>query len=586
MYSDVRKKIVIVEDDNLIAVSQAMYLKDHGFDTVELSSGEECVALAASDAVIDLILMDIDLGNGIDGIFAAEKIKELRDVPVVFLTAFSDEDTMKRVNSAEQYGYVVKNTGNLVILSAINMALRLFDSLKVLHESEEKYKFIAENSTDLILKVTSNGKIIYVSPLCKTVLGYDAGELAGSNILHYYDKEDRDTLIDAFNKIIESAGIYTFNHRMRLKDGSYKWFEATGKKLINADGTIRSLITSSRDITARIESEKALKDSDEKFHLVMNGVPALLAYVDNSERFVFVSDGYVRWYGIPKERIIGKYLKEIFLPEEYEKASPFIAKTLAGESIVTDSFTQDKDGAQRYVRGHFIPHIRDGVVHGFFSLIFDITENKKAEEKILSLLNGKDLLLKEVHHRVKNNMGSIAALLYLQMDSMDNPAAVNAIQDARSRVMSMIGIYNILYRSADYKAVPARPYFSDLIDKIAATYITSPRIKIENEIDEMVLDSGILFPLGMIINELLTNAVKYAFTGERPGVIHVRIIRKDDKHVEIIIKDNGVGLPDALEISSSRGIGLTLVRMMIQQIKGSIKINKIGGTEFRIQFPV
>ena len=586
MDSDVRKKIVIVEDNNLIATSQARYITDHGFDALTLSSGEDCVALVESGAAIDLILMDIDLGKGIDGILAAEKIKGLRDVPVVFLTAFSDEDTIKRVNCAEQYGYVVKNSGNPVILSAINMALRLFDSARVLRENEEKYKFLVDNSTDLIVKLNAGGSIIYISPFCKIILGYDAEELVGKNILHYYDKDDRFSLLEAYNRIIEFPEIYTFCHRLRLKDGSYKWFESTGKKLLNADGSIRSIISSSRDITARLEAEKALRDSDEKLHLVINGVPALLAYMDISERFVFVNDGYVRWYGIAKEQIVGKQMKEFYPQDDYEKITLNIDKALAGESVVSESFTYDREGRPRYVRGYLIPHLSNGVVQGLFSLMFDITDNKKAEEKILSLLNEKDLLLKEVHHRVKNNMGSIAALLYLQMDSMDNPAAVNAIQDARSRVMSMMGIYNILYKSADYRAVPARPYFSDLIDKISVTYITSSRIKIENEIDEMVLDSGILFPLGMIVNELLTNAVKYAFTGDRPGLIQVHIIRKDEKHVEIIIRDNGVGLPDALEISSSRGIGLTLVKMMIQQIKGSIKINKIGGTEFRIQFPL
>jgi len=150
----------------------------------------------------------------------------------------------------------------------------------------------------------------------------------------------------------------------------------------------------------------------------------------------------------------------------------------------------------------------------------------------------------------------------------------------------MMGIYDILYRSGDYKVVPVKAYFTDLIEKISSTYITSSRVKLESEIEEMILDSGILFPVGIIVNELLTNAVKYAFSGAKSGEIKVKISRKDDNHIEIIIRDNGSGLPDAMEISNSRGIGLTLVKMMIQQINGSIKINRVGGTEFRINFPV
>lgn len=586
MNGDAKKKIVLVEDDNITAFSQARFLSEKGFEVLTLSSGEEIVELASTDAAIDLILMDIDLGKGIDGINAADKISEMRDVPVVFLTAFSDEDTIERVNGAARYGYVVKSSGNPVILSAINMAFRIYDSSRVLRESEEKYRLIAENSTDLILKLDASGRILYVSPLCREVIGYEADELVGNNITSFYNREDRGDIFEAYNRIMESSDICTFTHRVRLRDGSRKWLEATSRKLTSADGTVEGIITSSRDITSRVEAENALRDSDEKLHLVMNGVPALLSYVDTDERFVYVNDGYVRWHGIPKEEIIGRKVKEILAPDVYERASVNYKKALSGESVEFENLTHNRNGDEKYIRGHFVPHISDGVVQGFFSLIFDISENKRSENKIISLLNEKDLLLKEVHHRVKNNMGSIAALLYLQMDSINNPDAVNAIKDARSRVISMMGIYNILYRSGEYRSVAARSYFSDLIDKISSTYITSTRVKIGSEIDEMVLDSGILFPVGMIVNELLTNAIKYAFPGGKSGEVFVRISRKDEKHVEISIRDNGTGLPDALEISNGRGIGLTLVKMMIQQIKGSIKINKMNGTEFRINFPV
>jgi len=586
MDSAVKKKIVLVEDDNIIAFSQAKFLREKGFDVVTCSSGEECIEIITSDSGVDLILMDIDLGKGIDGITTAEKVAEHRDIPVVFLTAFSDDDTINRVNGAARYGYVVKSSGNAMILSAMNMAFRLFDSSEVLRESEEKYRFIADNSTDIISKMDSNGNVLYMSSLCKIITGYDPEEFIGKNIIHYYHKDDRHIIIDTYNRLMAQSDIITFSYRFKLKNGGYTWLETTSRRITGTDGSITGIISSSRDITARVEAEKALRNSEEKLHLVMDGVPALLAYVDRDERFVYVNNAYERWYGIPKENIIGKNVKEIMFPDVYERASQNYKKVLNGETVVSEALTSNRNGEERYVRAHYVPHVSDGVVHGCFSLIFDISENKRAEEKILSLLNEKDLLLKEVHHRVKNNMGSIAALLYLQMDSMANPDAVNAIQDARGRVISMMGIYDILYRSGEYRSVAARAYFSDLIEKISSTYITSSRIKIESEIDEMILDSSTLFPVGMIVNELLTNALKYAFPGGKAGMINVRIMKKDENHIEISIRDNGAGLPDALEISSSRGFGLTLVRMMIQQIKGSIKINRINGTEFRINFPV
>ncbi len=586
MDSITKKKILLVEDDNIIAFSQAKFLREKGFEVVTFPSGEEGVEYAASGAVFDLVLMDIDLGKGIDGILAAEKITGIIDVPVVFLTAFSDEDTIRRVNGVARYGYVVKSIGNPVLLSSINMAFRLFESAMVLRESEEKYRFIAENSTDVISRIDENGIILYISPLCKAIIGYSENELTGTNIVQYYHEEDRASVFDIYRRIVEIPDIFTFSYRVKRMDGCYIWLETTGKRITSPDGKFKGIISSSRDITQRIEAEKALKNSEEKLHVMMDGVPALLSYIDTDERFVYANDGYDRWYGIPKEAIIGKHVSDVLPPDEYAGISEYNRKALAGERVEFESVSFRKNVGERYIRAHFVPHVSDGVIHGFFTLMFDITENKKSEQKILSLLNEKDLLLKEVHHRVKNNMGSIAALLYLQMDSMDNPAAVNAIQDARSRVMSMMGIYDILYRSGEYRSVAAREYFSDLLAKISSTYITSSRIKVESEIDEMVLDSSVLFPVGMIVNELFTNAVKYAFSGSKPGVIYVMIKKRGERHVEISIRDNGIGLPDAMEISGSRGFGLNLVRMMIQQINGSVKINRIGGTEFRINFSV
>lgn len=586
MADAVKRKVLLVEDDHLVAFSLASFLKDKGFDVVSIYSGEECIDFLTHDKSVELVLMDIQLGSGIDGIETTERIMHFRDIPVVFLTAFCDENTVKRINGNTGYGYVVKTSGNYVILSAINMAFRLYDSRKILRESEEKYRLLAENSTDLISKLNSRGEFVYISPLCKSMTGYEIEELTGRNIFSFFHRDDRSAMMDYYNRIMELPDIFSLSYRFRLQNGEYRWVESRCKRLLDEDGSVTGMITSSRDITERKISEKALKDSEEKLRLVMNGVPALLSYVDSSEIYVYVNSGYEKWFGISKENIIGRSLKEILPSEEYEQILPYCKKALAGEDVVFENIKLNVRGDEKYMRYHFVPHVSDGSVQGFFALIFDVSENKKSEQTIMSLLNEKDLLLKEVHHRVKNNMGSIAALLYLQLGSMDNPEAITEIQDARSRVLSMMGIYDILYKSGEYRTVAAGAYFSDLIDKIAVTYITSPRVKVERDIEDMTMNSVILFPLGMIVNELLTNALKYAFSDGRPGVINIRIIKKDAKYAEINIKDNGAGLPDALEISNTRGFRLTLVKMMIQQINGTIRINRAGGTEFRIVFPV
>jgi len=161
-----------------------------------------------------------------------------------------------------------------------------------------------------------------------------------------------------------------------------------------------------------------------------------------------------------------------------------------------------------------------------------------------------------------------------------------AIQDARNRVISMMSIYEMLYRSEDYRSVPVFAYVSDLIDKISESYNPGGYIKVLKEIEDFKLDSSILFPSGIIINELLTNAFKYAFPKQASGTIHVKMIRKTARTVQISVKDNGVGLPDACEMFGKSCFGLSVVNMLVQQLKGKLSIVKNGGTEFKIDFMV
>ena len=151
-----------------------------------------------------------------------------------------------------------------------------------------------------------------------------------------------------------------------------------------------------------------------------------------------------------------------------------------------------------------------------FALFNDITERKHAEEKIAGLLAEKELLLKEIHHRIKNNMAVIAALLSLQANSTDNAFAANALNEARSRVQSMVALYDKLYQESEYLKADAKPYLGKLISDMKSTYlngygIQESRTEIKEDIDSMILDTKQLMTIGLIINELLTNALKHAF---------------------------------------------------------------------------
>jgi len=230
-----------------------------------------------------------------------------------------------------------------------------------------------------------------------------------------------------------------------------------------------------------------------------------------------------------------------------------------------------RDGGGRFI----------GTVH----ISKDITERKQAEDRIRALLEEKQLLLKEVHHRIKNNMNVAAAFLSLQADQIGNEEATAALEEARRRMRRRRIISAPLYRSADIRRGYAAAYLSQLLGAISQQFETH-RIRIETEIADFMLDSGILYPLGIILNELLTNAFKYAFPDGRSGRVSV-VLRKDGEDAaELVVSDEGVGLPPSFGAEDAKGFGFALVRALVDQIGGSLAVRECCGAAFTVRFSV
>jgi two-component sensor histidine kinase len=227
----------------------------------------------------------------------------------------------------------------------------------------------------------------------------------------------------------------------------------------------------------------------------------------------------------------------------------------------------------------------NGVIEQFAAVKEDITERKEAEKKIQNLLTEKELILQEVHHRIKNNMNTIKGLLYLQAIEMKDTAAAGALHEAENRVQSMMILYDKLYSSHDYQEMSINSYLGPLIDEILVNFANHSIVKVEKDIANFTLDANVVFPLGIIVNELLTNIMKYAFIGRESGIITVSA-KKNESTVTISLGDNGKGIPESINFDSSTGFGLNLVGMLTSQIGGNIKIERGDGTKFVLEFEV
>ena len=207
----------------------------------------------------------------------------------------------------------------------------------------------------------------------------------------------------------------------------------------------------------------------------------------------------------------------------------------------------------------------------------DITERREVEKNMDVILKEKDIILREVHHRIKNSMNTIKSLLGLQAAMITDPAAIEALQDTESRVLTMMLLYDKLYRSSSFIQIPIKDYLDVLIDEIIRNFPNNGIIKVEKKIEDIVFDAKKLQSIGIIINELLTNCMKYAFIGRPDGTIRVIVASAEDT-ISISIQDNGNGIPEDIDFDNSTGFGLMLGRSLSEQLGGTLRIERNAGS--------
>jgi len=234
----------------------------------------------------------------------------------------------------------------------------------------------------------------------------------------------------------------------------------------------------------------------------------------------------------------------------------------------------------------------DAIIGGLNMLVEEIhaadAERKQAEEQIKASLKEKEILLQEIHHRVKNNIQVISSLLKLQSNNIDDEQVKDALKASQSRVYAMSAIHETLYGAENLSEIDLKPYLSTITKALVQTYsFNQGNVKLNIESDEIRLNIEKASPLGLIINELITNSLKYAFPVDRGGEVVVILETLDHKELKLIIKDDGVGMPVDFDWRNSNTLGLQLVRTLVEnQLDGSIDMENENGTKFIINFKI
>jgi PAS domain S-box-containing protein len=333
------------------------------------------------------------------------------------------------------------------------------------------------------------------------------------------------------------------------------------------------------EVNERRKAEEELSEKEEHFRKLSE---ATLEGIMITEKDILLETNqtFADMFGYDRSEVAGIQVMKVVAPESHELVRKNIR---SGFDKPYESVCVKKSGEPFPVEvcGKAI-HYKGKAAR--VTAIRDITELKKAEEQIRRSLKEKEVLLQEIHHRVKNNMTVVSSLLKLQSDKVEDERYREMFYDCMGRIRTMASVHDKLYQAENMDKIIFSSYIRDMAEEVFRSYDLSSRLKLITDVDDITLGIAASTPCGLIVNELITNALKYAFPEDREGEIVVALYMLDNDEIEMTVSDNGVGIPEEIDFSSTDSLGLSLIKALVMQLQGNIELKKENGTEFKIIF--
>lgn len=461
---------------------------------------------------------------------------------------------------------------------------RAEDSLRA---SEELFRQAFEYSAAGMALVSPDGQFLRVNASLQSILGYTEAELLQMNCVAVTAPDDRAADKQWVEPMLAGRmDRHSMEKRYVRSDGSVVWVLLTVSIVRDKADCPVNFVAQFLDVTARRLAEVAVRESEERLRIFVENAPVGVAMLDRELRYISYSRRWLTDYGLGEQYLVGRSHYEVF-PEITDRWKEIHRRCLTGESELCEQDRFDRgDGSASYLRWEIQPwYDAVGAVGGLVFFTELITDRIKAEEQVKASLREKESLLKEVHHRVKNNLQIITSLLNLQAETVQDPTTLKLLRESQNRVRSMALVHETLYRSGDLGWIDLGTYVDAICSYLSRAYgIDHYRIHIEVHVDHVSLDLDRAIPCGLIINELVSNALKYAFPENRSGRITVRLTSNSDQNYTLAVEDDGVGLPPDLDLGKIKSLGLQLVNDLVRQLSGSIVIEKAPGAGFFIRF--
>lgn len=484
-------------------------------------------------------------------------------------------------------------------------------ALRLLEQSKKSLQAILDNNPEGIIIITEDKKIMYSNQAVKQLVGkekVDVLDLFTGNDQTTFTKlinqtfetkinQNRSFLLNSeqTNKIEVDVTTVTTNFLetpavlIILKDISLQM--QLSKEVLRAEIAEETTKKLQKEISQRIYAEKELENLFLKTKAIYDSSSNTFLLTLNLDNQITTFNSHLQNYFkiLTKTNIkIGKKLSDyfnVFYSSVNFRYFEFI-------------LFQVKKGASRQIESKFLYKNQEFWLEIFLNPIFDldgkvievslvahdITEKKISEKEIKESLNEKEILLKEIHHRVKNNLQVISSILNLQSSFIEDEHTISILQESRNRIHSMATIHEDLYRTSNFGAIVFSDYLLNLATNLVSIYrINEQEIWLDFNSDKILLSIDQAVPCGLLTNEIISNALKYAFPNNKPGTIFIGL-KENKNSIHLTIKDDGIGLPTNFKIGKSETLGLQLVQTLVEQLDGKLAVKSDRGTEFLITF--
>ena len=490
-----------------------------------------------------------------------------------------------RVIDASLYGSKTMYQGKPAIVGTLVDITKDKEIFRKYRSSVETFQNLFDSINDAVYIQDRDGYFLEVNSGAVDMYGYDQSFFIGKKpkMLTAQGKVNVDEMRKRIQKAI-AGEVQSFEWWGKRKNG-----EVFPQEIVISSGSYFGddvVVTIARDISERYEAEEKLRKNEEMFRQLFLNSPIPIALMDKRQEIRQVNEAFSETFGYQTDEIKGLDIDQLIVPEEQKDEALELSNTIFdGDTVFHSAKRLAKDGSYLDVLIYGVPVIVNGKTVSIFGTYIDITERKQAEEKVKESLKEKEVLLAEIHHRVKNNLAVITGLLELQALNTSSEEAKDVLEISQMRVNSIALIHEKLYQNENLSEICLEQYLQELTDVILASMKSKETdVEVNLDIDPVELTINQAIPCGLILNEIITNSFKHAYPDKDKGEININLDRRgDDIYLSII--DDGIGIPEDLNLENPKSLGIKLIRTLSKQLSAEAEFSDGNpGTKFALHF--